>query len=614
MKRILFILAVLMVTTTGFAKRKQWTEKQAWKWQEQVGVIKGFNEPYPAYPGQTNRDILQKAASLGFNSVRFWIQGNNTEERVAYIQKMIDDAAACGMTVSPVIAFGERYYYRKHKKDEREETRMAYEKAVREVVRHFAKESRIVFWDLWNEPRFEDREDTYQQIDIIEEMVHWCWEENLSQPITSSIIWATINTDNKALKRTSQVEALMDIHNFHSYDCALNFGHNIYEMLDYIKSISDRPMVATECLTRTNGSGLARTFAAFAKYKVNFYIWGLFINDRNWEARWDCSTYDPYDPMFHNVLYSDGDMYDAREIELLRNYHFAQPGEETDPGLEITDRWSHERAWRWMVTGPLMGLELKGNNPSLPPMQGSNAVRVKLDYAAWKNDKKAFFEQLETLLKQAEAQGASVVPTLVNDADVSVKAEQLGEYVGDVIGHYYCDTRIKAWNLYDRPGLTHGDTATLMQLVRTLFRYARNQFANQPLTMTPVVGVKPFDKDFDPWKAMIHGHTAGWDRLTYSGGSSADLVYLIWSLSDVTSFATEMPPAETRWLTSICYRFGRPIFCMSWAATKDNDVQTTLNHFADFHVFWFADTLLPDLYPQFRFRQSSTQRQITEGM
>ena len=409
MKKILFIMAALMVTTTGFAKRKQWTEKQAWKWQEQVGVIKGFNEPYPAYPGQTNREILQKAASLGFNSVRFWIKGNTTEERVAYIQKMIDDAAACGMTVSPVIAFGERYYYRKNKKDEQEEARKAYEKAVREVVRHFAKESRIVFWDLWNEPRFEDREDTYQQIDIIEDMVHWCWEENLSQPITSSIIWATINTDNKALKRTTQVEALMDIHNFHSYDCALNFGHNIYEMLDYIKSISDRPMVATECLTRTNGSGLARTFAAFAKYKVNFYIWGLFINDRNWEARWDRSTYDPYDPMFHNLLYSDGDMYDAREIELLRNYHFAQPGEEVDPGLEITDRWSHERAWRWMVTGPLMGLELKGNTATLPPTQGSNAVRVKFDYTAWKKDKKAFFEHFEDLLKQAERQKQDIL-------------------------------------------------------------------------------------------------------------------------------------------------------------------------------------------------------------
>ena len=614
MKKILFIFAALMMVTTGLAKRKQWTEKQAWKWQEQVGVIKGFNAPYPAYPGQTNQEILRKAASLGFNSVRFWIAGKTTDERIAYIQQMIDDAGACGMTVSPVIAFAERNYYRKPYGSERAADSTAYQQSVRAIVRHFAKEKRIVFWDLWNEPRFEDREDTYHQIDIIEQMVHWCWEEELSQPITSSIIWATINTDNQALKRTSQVEAMMDIHNFHSYDCALNFSHNIYETLDYLKSISDRPMVATECLTRTNGSGLARTFAAFAKYKVNFYIWGLYINDRNWEARWDRSTYDPYDPMFHNVLYSDGDMYDAREIELLRSYHFAEPGEEVDPGLEITDRWSHERAWRWMVAGPLMGLELKAGTTTLPAFQGHNAVKVKLDYTTWKSNRQVFFEQFEALLKQADRQHITLVPTLVDDADATVKAEQLGEYVGDVIGRYYCDTRIKAWNLYDRPGLNITDTERLRQLVRTLFRHGRSQYANQPLTMTPLVGVKPFEKDFDPWKAMVHGRTAGWDRLTYSGGSTADLVYLIWSLSDVTSFATDMSSAETRWMASICYRFGRPIFCMSWAASKDNDVQATLNHFADFHVFWFADILLPDLCSQFRFRQVSTQRQITEGM
>lgn len=613
MRRTLCIMAALLIVTAGFAKRKQWTEKQAWQWQEQVGVIKGFNEPYPAYPGQTNRDILKKAVELGFNSVRFWIQGTTDKERIDYIQKMIDDASACGMTVSPVIAFGERNYYRKTG-PERAADSLAYEKSVRTVVRHFAKEKRIVFWDLWNEPRFEDREDTYQQIDIIEQMVHWCWEENVSQPITSSIIWATINTDNKALRRTTEVEAMMDIHNFHSYDCALNFSHNIYETLDYIKSISDRPMVATECLTRTNGSGLARTFAAFAKYKVNFYIWGLFINDRNWEARWDRSTYDPYDPMFHNVLYSDGDLYDARDIELLRNYHFAAEGEQVDAGLEITERWSHERAWRWMVAGPLTGVELKGATPALPEERGCNAVKVKLDFMQWKSNPEGFFKQMEELLTQADAQGITVMPTLLTDDEAFVEVEQLGRYVGDVINHYYADTRIKAWNLYDRPGLKVNDTKRLSQLVNALFRFARNQYANQPLTMTPVVSVKPFEEGFDPWKAMIHGRTAGWDRLQYEGGSTPDLVYQIWSLSDVTSFATEMPTAETGWLVSICYRFGRPIFCTSWAASSDTDVAATLERFSAFHVFWFADKPLPEQALTFRFKQTSTQRQITEGM
>ena len=132
--------------------------------------------------------------------------------------------------------------------------------------------------------------------------------------------------------------------------------------------------------------------------------------------------------------------------------------------------------------------------------------------------------------------------------------------------------------------------------------------------MTPVVAVKTFDKDFKPREALIHGRTAGWDHLTYSGGSNADLVYKIWSLSDVTSFATDMPAAETRWLISICYRFGRPIFCTEWDRTTDTDTAAQIENFSDFHVYWFTNGKLPEQARKFRFNQTSTQRQITEGM
>ncbi|MBQ8046453.1 MAG: cellulase family glycosylhydrolase [Prevotella sp.] len=611
MRKMLCILAGLLVVTTGFAKRKQWTERQAWKWQEKVGVIKGFNEPAPAYPGQSRREILKKASELGFNSVRFWVKGRTTSERVAYIQEVIDDATACGLTVSPVLAIPKDSY----NKALRQKEPFAvddYERQVRDLVRSFANDSRIVFWDLWNEPRFEDMPATYEQMDIIEQMVRWCWDEDLSQPITSSIIWATVNTGNKALKRTTEVEAMMDIHNFHSYDCALDFGHNIREMLDYIKGISNRPIVATECLTRTNGSGVARTLDVFARYGVNFYIWGLYANDRNWEVRWGRSAYDPYDAMFHNVLYSDGDLYDAREIELIRNYRFTAPDEQVYPELEVTDRWNHERSWRWMVAGPLMGVDASCGE--WMQTEGCNAVKVKVNYAEWAADRAAFFAGFDSLLQQADRHNKTVLVTLLDDNDAQNEPLQLGKYVGSVVGRYYADTRIKAWDLYDRPGLLTSDTGKLTEIVPVVFRYARNQYANQPLMMTPAVGVKPFESGFDPWEAMVHGRTAGWERLQYPAGSTPELVYKIWSLSDVTAFSSDMAVAETGWLVAICYRFGRPIFCTSWDTSSSDDIGKTLERFAMFHVFWFADRLLPDRYSTFRFRQISTQRQETEAM
>lgn len=607
----LFLVTCVLYSQNSNTSRGQWSEKQAWEWQERVGVIKGFNEPYPAYPGMSRVEVLKKAHEVGLNSVRFWVRGRTAEEQIEYIRQMIHDASLFNMTVSPVLPYVCDRYWRNRGNQPMEE----YEQIIRTVVRAYADEDRIVFWDLWNEPRFEDREETYEQLDIIEQMVEWCRSENLRQPITSSIIWATIKEDSKSLKRMAEVESMMDIHNFHYYNCAINFGENIYRMMDFLKKLGDRPMVATECLTRTNGSGIPSTFAAFSKYHVNFYIWGLYVNDRNWETRWGESTYDPYDPMFHNILYSDGDAYDSREIDMIRNYRFCDEGEELYPPLEYTDRWSHERAWKWMACGPLKGL-VQSQTTELPRMdEAYNAVQLKLEYNEWQSDSAAFYNKMESFLSLAAERKLTVMPVLLSDDDFYASHQLLAEYVGNVLGRYYCDTRIKAWELYRHPGEKINDTEGLGKLISLIFRYARNQYTNQPLTMTPYVDVKEFEPGFDYWGALIHGRTNGWNYLRYGGGSTADLCYKIWKLSDVISFSTRQQAPEAGWLASICYRFGRPIFCTQWDAPSDADVEALLERFAISHIFWFSDQEVPSGHlKSFAFRQTSTQRQITEGI
>ena len=613
MKRKITITLLSLLLVAGvhtLSAREQWTVEQAWQWQERVGVIKGFNEPYPAYPGMSRADVLKKAHDVGLNSVRFWVRGETAEEQIAHIRQMIDEADRYGMTVSPVLNYVKERFARNRGNQPMKD----YERVTRAVVREFADEERIVFWDLWNEPRYEDNAVTYEQMDIIEQMVAWCRKENLSQPITSSIIWATVKEGSKPLKRMAEVEGMMDIHNFHYYNCALDFGKHVYDMMDLLQAISPRPMVATECLTRTNGSGIARTFDAFSRYKVNFYIWGLYVNDRNWEARWERSTYDPYDPMFHNILYSDGDAYDAREIEMIRNYRFAENGESLYPPLEVTDRWSHERAWRWMVTGPLKGF-VAGEDGLKPETDGYNAVLVHLSYEDWQADTAAFFKRADALLADADAQGLTVMPRLLTDEDFDEPHPLLAEYVGSVVGRYYCDTRVKAWELYHHPGERVKETAALSRLVSLIFRHARNQYANQPLTMTPYVQVQAFEPGFDYWGAMVHGRTAGWDRLAYGGGSTAELCYQIWSLSDVVAFSSVQAAPEAGWLASICYRFGRPVFCTGWTAPDGADVPALLERFGTSHVFWFSEgnDLTEEQLADFRFYQTSTQRQVVEG-
>lgn len=607
LKKLLLFVVCLICLVPAQAKRKQWTEKQAWAWYERVGVVKGFNDPIPAYPGQSRKTILKKAVELGFNSVRFWVPAGTVEERVECIREMIKDAEEFDLTVQPVLHDISYIVFDRDMKE--------VEKELRAVVRPFIKEKRILFWDVFNEPSTSHRPITYQRMDFVEKMVGWFRDENVSQPITASLFWHDLNLKGKAMPRITEVEAMMDIHNIHFYNCARDEGQRAYAMLDYVKSISDRPIIATECLARNNGSGVQRSLPIFAKYRMGFYIWGLYSGERNWEPRWTRSAYDPYMPMFHNVTYSDGDVIDPREIELIRNYRFAESGENLDQGIEYTDRWNDTRAWRWMVTGQLVGA-----NSSFVPgysiqdkkaAQGEacNAMRVKLDFNEWKADSKTFIERVDKMLYAAEDCGVTIIPVLLDDNDAHNDAQELANYVGAVVHRFYCDTRIKAWDLYDRPGATVTDKKRISELVTLIFKRARTAFANQPLTMTPVVSVKPFEEGFNPWKALEHGRRAGWNRFEYSGGSDYELVYKIWCLSDVTSFYTEMPAAESRWLMAMCYRFGRPIFCSSWDVEKSGNVAAQLKNFSDFQVYWFAKDRLPAEACGFKFNQISTQKQ-----
>ena len=381
MKKLIMIV-LLLPCLAGFAKeRKQWTEKQAWDWEKKVGTIIGFNQPESAYPGMTNLEILRKAADLGFNSVRFWLKGADVDAQIAYIKKMADEAESCGMTISPVLSLQRKYF--NDKENEKENLKKA-EELVKTLIRPFANDERIVLWDIWNEPGFKTGDpETFREMEWLEKMVHWCREENLCQPITASIIWdpdRDADVSSPTWEKRRKVEAMMDLHNFHSYDCARNFGAEIDYTLDRIRKISNRPIVCTEAMIRVNGSSVQRTLPVFAREHVHVYLWGLYNNDWNWSVKWGRSTYDAFDPMFHDFLWADGDAFDAREFPFIRNFRFWNKGENLDPGIAVTDRWSHERVWRRMAGAGLVkgfaDVKSSGNNSIHKNRRTANLQRV----------------------------------------------------------------------------------------------------------------------------------------------------------------------------------------------------------------------------------------------
>jgi hypothetical protein len=601
---IFLTLSLLLGLTANVSyARKQWTEKQAWAWQKRVGTIKGFNQMELPYPGMPQEQVLQAAHNIGLNSLRLWIPGGNAKDQIANLRKVVELCKKYDMTVSPVLCVPVLEEFFSSNGTDAKALKVM-ENYTKEMVGAFAKEKRVILWDLWNEPGWSDGFNPSKDMDrfilhlrAIAKITEWAREMNPVQALSSSIFWRPdiLNRDaNPTSKLCWEVEGMMDVHNFHNYACSDDHKGYIQWMINVLKKISNRPLVCTECLTRPNNSGLARTFATFEKENTNFYLWGLYMNDANWSIRWSRSAYNPYESPFHDLLRPDGTPIDARDIELIRNFKFTN-GKDSDPGAEMTDQWEHERTWRWMSIGPVKGKTFASAQEATEQMEaaknaGFNSLNVKFSYNLYKENEEEFFKQIDKLLDEAGKAGITIMPSLLNDSEVSIAADKdLVTYEQAIVNRYYNDGRIQAWDLYFHPGKELNDTQRITELIRQLFREMRYVYPNQPLTATPWVRSKNFPQDFDPQKAMVHGNRNGWNWLEYGGGANADLCYLIWKLSDLVSFSSDQSAAQTGWLKALAFRYGKPVFCTRWKPTDQKNADETLDNFSRSHIYWYQE-------------------------
>ena len=466
------------------------------------------------------------------------------------------------------------------------------------MVGEFRNDHRIVLWDLFNEPG--DKTDFL----AAKRMILWAREVNPCQPLTVSAMETGPNPSPDRI----EVEQMTDVHNFHMYNCAEDQMHNLDSMIESLKKISDRPIVCTECLARTKGDSFGRILPAFSKYHVHWYNWGLYTSDQNWSVSWGRSTFDPYDPWFHNVLHPDGDPYDWRDLELIRNFHFAKPGENPDPGVEITDRWLKERAWQWFVLGPMRGCtyrpagvdswnamwqsdvaKLAATDDDLTKAQetGCDGLRIRFDYAAWKADPDQFCKRVADFLALADRHNMTVMPVLLTDADGRYPTEELMKYVRNVVKTFCRDGRIYCWDLYYQPGGGGLPEDHARSLLQAAFQTARFEFPGQPLTATPAVRVQEFAPGFDYRRALAHQGglgSHGWDYLQPMGTSDTSLCAYVWGLSDVLAIASGQSAPQTGWQMSMAYRYGRPIICTEWTPADVPTVEDTLKLFAIYHA------------------------------
>tara|TARA_R110002020_G_scaffold36822_1_gene110620 strand:- start:1414 stop:2460 length:1047 start_codon:yes stop_codon:yes gene_type:complete len=191
---------------------------------------------------------------------------------------------------------------------------------VEGVVGAFARDERVLVWDVWNEPsnlngaRFKELENKVELVSaLLPQVFAWTRNAGPSQPLTSGV-WAgkTLYDDPHA---RIQIEN-SDVISFHDYQTPERFEAKLLELP------RDRPLFLTEFMARTPGSTFEGIMPIAKRERIASYCWGLVAGRSQtlypWDS-WSKSYADALpDPWFHDVFHADGQPYRADEAAFLR--------------------------------------------------------------------------------------------------------------------------------------------------------------------------------------------------------------------------------------------------------------------------------------------------------
>ena len=197
---------------------------------------------------------------------------------------------------------------------------------VKGVVSAFAKDPRVLAWDLWNEPdntntgsysRLEPKNKVELVLALLPKVYEWARAAHPSQPLTSGVWDGDWSADNKLspMERIQLGES--DILTFHNYSWPENFQKHVRWLERY-----HRPIICTEFMARPMGSTFDTILPLAKKDRVGAINWGLVAGKTQTYLPWD-SWQRPYvleqPPVwFHEVFHRDGTPYREEEARIIR--------------------------------------------------------------------------------------------------------------------------------------------------------------------------------------------------------------------------------------------------------------------------------------------------------
>jgi Cellulase (glycosyl hydrolase family 5) len=200
------------------------------------------------------------------------------------------------------------------------------EKYVVGVVGAFAKDPRVLAWDVWNEPdnlntssygKLEPEHKVDLVLALLPQVFDWARKAGASQPLTSGVWQGDWSTEEKLSPMQRIQLDSSDVISFHSYDAPEEFEKRVRWLQRY-----NRPLMCTEYLARGNGSTFQGSMPIAKKLRVAVVNWGLVAGKTQTYLPWD-SWQRPYvdrEPAVwhHEIFCNDGAPYRQEEVDYIK--------------------------------------------------------------------------------------------------------------------------------------------------------------------------------------------------------------------------------------------------------------------------------------------------------
>lgn len=363
-RRSALLIAFFLCSTFALAQTQRWTVDQANKWYQQQPWLVGSNfipsnainelEMWQAEtfdPGEIDKE-LGWAEAIGMNTMRVFLHDLVWQQDPQGYTKRIDQflAIASKHHIRPLFVLFDSCWDpfpklgpqhppipgvhnsgwvqspgKQALSDSSQYPRL--KSYVQGVVSAFAKDSRVLGWDVWNEPN-NDNKTAYGRVELpdktryidslLPQVFEWARSAHPTQPLTSGVWEGDWSSLDKADSTTRIQLEQSDVISFHNYSWPENFENAVKTLQQY-----QRPIICTEYMARPAGSTFDTILPIAQKYKVGAINWGLVAGKTQTYLPWDSweRPYVVFEPVswFHEVFHTDGRPYRSYETELIRS-------------------------------------------------------------------------------------------------------------------------------------------------------------------------------------------------------------------------------------------------------------------------------------------------------